>query len=272
MLSMNSGNPHFNHFTNKFEKLQDDFVSLDSRETKHFGNLNARITQLETAKIPKMFHHDKIAWAQWDVPTGISVVLISMVGGGGAGGVGFINNGKYYSGGGGGSGEVISRYPVVLNGVGALVKAKCGMGGNFSQPNGSASTVEVWPEKDYHKRVVLTASGGLSGGNGINNKGGLGGVSSTSPTFDGSSGISGQSMTPEEGVVIGGNGANSWYGKGGKGGNSYFVLDSEDNKIMQKNGGPGTNGAGGGGSIPDPSLSDSTGGDGGNGFILIEYA
>lgn len=204
--------------------------------------INQRIEQLEKNTI-RLIYYIETEWKKVDIPTNAKILLISMVGGGGAGS---INGGE-----GGCSGEIITRYPILLESLGhtsnstSYLNMKCGSGGNSTDPNGSPSIVElfintsVYPEKNDRKSSLT-----------IQAKGGPSGQSKTDFT-----------MISEK---VGKDGDSCNFGKGGRGGSTYYTTIG-DKRILQTRGEDGNFGAGGGSSIAEFN------GNGGNGMILIEY-
>lgn len=209
----------------------------------------------------------------------IGCITITMVGGGGAGGHGCMKNGIFYAGGGGGAGGSCLKKPVII--VNPMkeelnIKTKIGIGGNSSSLDGTDTSVCIHVgEKLIFKH---TAQGGKHGGNqDNNNKGGKGGACGTNEMLGGYDGGAGSITLSSVGKVFGGNGGNSAFEEGGFGGyqKNFFKIDNDiDNYDHPDNstnpqGQNGYMGSGGGGSVP--GLAPELIGNGGNGFVIIEF-
>jgi len=207
-----------------------------------------------------------------------SIVFITMVGGGGAGGIGQINGLYYLSGGGGGSGASYIKKPIFIK-KGSKIMAKVGSGGKSNiNENGSDSILTiVYP---CNKICKIIAKGGYNGYPTIDNKTsikcGKGGVSLLNKCFSGSDGQDGMMTIPSQIQSIGGNGGNSHFYDGGIGGQNYFEYgENSDNTSNEVNliGHDGYFGSGGGGSCPRGNIDYNykLSGDGGNGYIYLEW-
>lgn len=229
----------------------------------------------------------------WVCPTGVTSVLITAVGGGGGGGGGEGGGGGAKGASGGAGGAWCKRYPVAVtpgNTYTVIVGAK-GVGGT-SQNNGTAGGNTTFNADGgtltcggggagQHESSVATTGGSFSGtisstgrllrpqfvtdeshatpSAGASGSGGTGGT--------GGNGLS-SSPTTSNGMS-GGAGQNADHGAGGGGGGSPWGTGGNGNS----NGGGGAGdatgyGAGGGGSDDDGSFD---GGDGSQGFLLIEW-
>jgi len=95
-------------------------------------------------------------------------------------------------------------------------------------------------------------------------------------SFDGSDGCDGHISVPSTMCAIGGDGASSALFKGGKGGGSNFYYGGNGgfitNEKIQIEGEDGLHGSGGGGSAPySYPKTKKLSGNGGNGFLLMEF-
>ena len=208
----------------------------------------------------------KTVWASngsytWTPNADTTLIVVEMVGGGGGGG-GCTGGTSTYSAGGGGAGGTYARYTAnytsgtpqsIVVGAGGAG----GTSGGGSGSNGSASSFEA---------TVVEATGG-GGGNGMSAtstgrvvNGGEPDVSGTGDLFiSGSPGGAGVAL-PVQGVLIAGQGGNSFWG-----GAAYAPVDN--NSAANS----GTTGGGGGGASSN-SASSFAGGAGGDGVVIItEY-
>lgn len=179
----------------------------------------------------------------YDVPPGVTVVLVEAIGAGGGGGGCSIPS---CAGGGGGSGEKIVAVVTVTGGGSETITIGAGGTGGAGASNGSNGGDSTFGTK-------VTAKGGLGGTTGGTGTGGSGGSgSSTTGTglkiITSHAGVAGAGQTGGVGAGI----PDDWNGTKGGGGAS---------------GGDGSlPGAGGGGGNGAPVTS---GGDGANGLIIV---
>ena len=202
-----------------------------------------------------------------------SVLFVTMIGGGGAGGVGYIEGIYYYSGGGGGAGACYVKKPIEIN-KGDTVIVKVGKGGVYNDFHGEDTYIKI--VHINKKTTIVIARGGKNGhpykyGDKMTN-GGEGGVS-LNKCFSGDNGMNGKITIPSQYAVCGGDGANSHYYNGGYGGGNYFNTGGEGGNSEILIGEDGKYGSGGGGSAPKFEIKDDAkiSGNGGNGFVLIEW-
>jgi len=193
-----------------------------------------------------------IADGNFTAPAGITTVYITMVGGGGGGG-----GSSSVGAGGGGGGEAIIKYPytVVPTSVYIVDVGAKGLGGAGSGDNpGTAGASSAFDTGGGN----LTVSGGM-GGLSSGQTGGAGG-SANSMNGSGSTAGSFYSIgggTGSDGLTTnyGGGGGGSVFGIGGAGGVDAVGVNATGF------------GAGGGGA----DESNHAGGNGTQGFVLIEY-
>lgn len=197
------------------------------------------------------------------------IIYITMIGGGGSGGMGYISGMTYYAGGGGGSGSYIIKFPVEVEPT-WVIRITVGMGGILSVcADGQPSIVEILEDGVVIRTIMVM--GGMAGNPKLESEtainGGNGGDSTLVSTYNGNPGEDGMLGLPSVVNVYGGNGGNSPFGQGGTGG-------GKTTGEFEFTGSHGTFGAGGGGGIPiiDPIEGQELGGNGGTGFVLIEYA
>ncbi len=175
----------------------------------------------------------------WTVPCDVTSITVEAWGAGGAGGGSTTNNDS--GDGGGGGGYTNNTFAVTS---GQVINYTIGAGGNGSTNNGADGGNTTF--------LSLTANGGTGGnrnGGGIT---GIGGTASGGTTnMTGSNGTAGGTNT---------GGWGGWGANGGAGG-------------AGQNNGNGTDGAapGGGGGGGERSWGNRSGGDGGNGQIVITY-
>ena len=156
------------------------------------------------------------------------------------------------------------------------IKTRIGIGGTISNLDGGDTSVCI----HIGSKLIFkhTAQGGKHGGNqDINNKGGLGGGCGSNQMLGGYDGCVGSVSLSSVGKVFGGNGGNSAFEQGGFGGyqKNLFTIENDtdgydhpDNSTNPQ-GQDGYMGSGGGGSCP--GLNDDLIGNGGNGFVIIEF-
>ena len=243
------------------------------------------------------------------VPSGVTLVWVTMIGGGGSGGEGATAGTGKGGGGGGGSGEMISRRPVTVT-PSANITVTVGAGGTGGNSgsggeagsNGGASSFAA-------ASGTITAAGGKggSGGTGVGGAGGAGGgvnAGSGGTGGNGASGSAGSAPTSRIEWVCagaggggggdagasykGGNGASMALFYGGTGGNgsanqgaggggagSCFGAGGNGGNGAVGTGGTGgsasanTGAAGGGGG--QGNTTSGYGGNGGSGFVLVEW-
>ncbi len=207
------------------------------------------------------------------VPTGVTLVQVTLVGGGGGGGGGY---GATYGGGGGGGGELRYRIPVNLTGISSVavtIPAAAGGGAvnNDGSDGGDVTFGTYVTAKGGHKgnKGLVGADG--AGGNGGGLTGGAGGITAVPIPSQGTfgpmslggsgGGYGAYAGAVNSGIAIaysGGSGAGHGGGGGagpnGAGGNGA-------------GGAAGANsGAGGGG-----GTFNQAGGAGGTGWALVEW-
>lgn len=198
---------------------------------------------------------DKITYVPEDtyfvIPGNQRQIFISMVAGGGMGGAGSISSGNFVAGGGGGAGGACVRIPFYNEGY---VSFDChiGKGGNFMYPDGNDTSVDIYVNDSLF--TTYTVSGGKAANGQIGGAGGKGWY-----TFNGLNGENG-SISVSSQVPTAGNGGSSLHFNGG----SRQTYDMIDNTLTS-----GYYGSGGGGGLPgsDSSLI----GNGGDGFLVVEY-
>lgn len=183
-------------------------------------------------------------------PSGVNIVFITEIGGGGGGGS---NNSANNGGGGGGGGGSFTNIPYAVT-PGNTYTVTVGAGGlgtsNNDGASGSASLFDA-----------LSVSGGLGGKDSTNGRAGGSSVNV-------SSGIS-QSIF---GSNAGANGTSAG-GNGGTGGGSTFGMGGTAGVANTSAGGSAsTNGGGGGGGGGASGVGTLyNGGNGGSGFVLVQY-
>jgi len=194
------------------------------------------------------------------------------VGGGGAGGVGMIQGLSYYSGGGGASGAAVMRQTVNVI-TGDEIHIHVGKGGSSVSNTNGTDTMIVQKRENVDIRKYI-ARGGTNGfprpvsidrtrdleDEEVSTAGGTGGESTINTTLSGTDGEDGLLSNPSFEPTTGGSGGSSFYSDGGEGGDESNTL-----------GGDGTSGSGGGGSVPITRLGTKLSGDGGDGFVLVEF-
>lgn len=185
------------------------------------------------------------------VPGNSKQIFVSMVGGGGRGGEGKIDSEIFISGGGGGGGGACSRIPFFSKGA-VSFDCRVGAGGNIDKPDGGDTEVDIYVDDVY--KTKFSVKGGKHGNGKIGGKGGKGYY-----TFNGVDGDNG-TETVSNNISIAGEGGASIHFNGGNG----AEYDSTDNTKTN-----GSWGSGGGGGLP--GTDQSIIGNGGDGFIVIEY-
>lgn len=231
---------------------------------------------------------------EYEFPPSVSVITLTMVAGGGCGGTGCIKNSIVYGGGGGGGGESCIKRPIHLrewsDGIHPIhVSVKIGKGGNSSSSSSSTDGGDTMVSfYDFHRELkgMVRVEGG-KGAVDINN-GGVGGCSGF--YFNGSDGDKGSKSMPQYGKTYGGNGGTTVFEKGGLGAfqrsSSSVSLPTKPSHLtctdlsfqsyqerwdnsLSSNGKNGWLGSGGGGSVYQST--PVKGGNGGDGFVIIEY-
>lgn len=187
----------------------------------------------------------------FNVPGTSKQIFISMVAGGGRGGDGTIHDGLFVSGGGGGAGGACSRIPFYNEGSVAF-DCRVGKGGTIDRKDGCDTSVDIYVNDLY------TTTYSVKGGKHANGKNrGQGGKGYY--TFNGLDGIDG-TISLSSHIPVAGDGGSSIHFNGGNG-MTYTMIDNKTTN--------GNWGSGGGGGLPgaNPSIV----GNGGDGFIVIEY-
>lgn len=223
----------------------------------------------------------------------VNVCFLTMVAGGGAGGIGFIKDIKYYSGSGGGSGACIIKRPIKIKKC-SILRVKVGKGGTLMTNNGEDSEVEIincgtisecikvfggcngspsYEEVEYYRTHDIPSDKVFFGG--------CSGKHDQCDTFSGRKGADGNISYMSQLLLSGGCGCSNIFMSGGKGGSSIFMVGGSGGLCKSitnydKNlliGCDGKFGSGGGGSCArlKPNYSEKLSGNGGNGFILIEW-
>lgn len=250
------------------------------------------IQKINNIKIPRsnknreIFEdYDKII--HYKINKDINTIFITIVGGGGAGGIGFINDVYYYSGGGGGAGSCLVKKPIKVK-INYKLKICVGKGGTYNS-NSNNTIVKVYNECDKKIETII-AEGGKNGYPTIDMineiihckkkfnvndivKGGSGGKSMLCESLDGKNGNDGGFALPCQISSYGGTGGNCMFFKGGNGGNNMLNNGGESGDKYYINGEDGCYGSGGGGSYPRSIIDQKSklSGNGGNGFVLIEW-
>ena len=205
------------------------------------------------------------------VPTGISIIWVSILGGGGGGGAGdqTIGGDNFGAGGGGSSGYlhkfplygVSGSYAVTIGGGGAGGSGACN--GAYGGPSWTGCDGGAGGTSSFGSLLSVTGGGGGQGGNGANQGGG------------GAGGGAGSSYTPSRAAAMatsgsagGGRGGDNT-GVSGAGGSSIFGNGGSSTNGYNQSGGTGGYGAGGGGGAP--TNNGSIGGAGGQGIVVVEY-
>lgn len=165
----------------------------------------------------------------FNVPAGVSTVLVTAVGGGGGGGGGLSGSGA-----GGGSGGAAINYPVTVT-PSSSVTVTVGAAG---AGNGASGYGTAGGTSSFGSFVVCTGGGGGAGGN--EGPGGPGGTS-TARSFKGTAG----GVSPHE-SRSGGRGADSFFGISGNGGAYGGAAATAGSGFGSGGGGGGLSGSGGG--------------------------
>ncbi len=190
----------------------------------------------------------------WTVPCGVTSITVDVYGGGGGGGGA---NSFGQAGGGGGAGGWAQWTFVVV--PGSTFNYTVGAGGNGGGPagNGAAGSQSNW---DGGILFALGGAGGFCENNG--GGGGAGGTASAWATnATGGNGTNG--LAGGGGSAVGGIGGNNFGPLGGTGGSGGTVGNNGANG--------GIYGAGGGGGGGKFFGSNTRGGDGANGAIVLTY-
>lgn len=209
----------------------------------------------------------------FQLPYLVKKVQLVVVGGGGGGRAGNQNtNPSSYgrtAGGGGGGACVIEQYDV--NSQNSHLKIKVGKGGVGSKENGEDPTAG---EASYVSGFVTAAGGGIpaelggydtqsAGGTSGGTGGGNGGIGSSrsKPSADGNAGLKGAGGTA--GGKWGGGGGGGSYGKGGDGALYNTEFSTKQNGVY--------GGGGGSGAVHNEISKDLSGGNGGDGLVIIRW-
>jgi hypothetical protein len=205
----------------------------------------------------------------------IQFIYITMVAGGGAGGIGYYENMYYYSGGGGGSGACLIKKPInVIENT--IINITVGKGSDVRYDFCGGDTIIelIYP---CLKTEIIKVNGGQNS-NTLETyknkiiKGGKGG-DGYNKCFSGNNGEDGIISVPSFVSANGGNGGGSVFCNGGTGGGNYVSLGGEGGNIHNLIGSNGKFGSGGGGSCPRILIdkNNQLSGNGGNGFVIIEW-
>jgi hypothetical protein len=214
----------------------------------------------------------------------INLIFVTMAAGGGAGGIGYVKGNKYISGGGGSAGNCIIKKPIKVK-KGYVIKIKVGKGGNSKKNrHGEPSYIKV-----YNKCCLIECIQICGGRNGYPKLkciedpekelypcgGKTKKILYNCCCFQGADGERGHMALPSQICICAGNGGSNVFCDGGKGGSNMFSLGGKGgcyskNKMLGSN---GHFGSGGGGSCPRIKLDycNNLSGNGGNGFVLIEW-
>jgi len=189
-------------------------------------------------------------------PAGVTRVYVTMCGGGGGGGG--ANNDGYGGGGGGGGGASCIRVPytVVPSSEYAVVVGTKGTGGTTANGNaGEASSFNT-------SLSVAGGSGGQGGTGASTHNGGAGGTTN----------LAASGITAGKPAIAGGAGAaGSTSNYGGGGGGSLCGAGAAGRSTMG-NGIAATDfGGGGGGGLHTPGQGGTTGGNGADGIVIVEW-
>ena len=209
----------------------------------------------------------------FQLPYLVKKVQLVVVGGGGGGRAGnqSSNPSRYgrTTGGGGGGSCVIEQYDV--NSLNSYLKIKVGKGGVGSKEGGEDPTAG---EASYVSGFVTAAGGGIpaelggydtqsAGGTSGGTGGGNGGIGSSrsKPSADGNAGLKGAGGTA--GGKWGGGGGGGSYGKGGDGALYNTEFSTKQNGVY--------GGGGGSGAVHNETSKDLSGGNGGDGLVIIRW-
>lgn len=205
----------------------------------------------------------------WNVPNGVTSLIIQAWGGGGGGqrGVGTADGGS--SGGGGGGGEYRSS---VENSLGATLTISVGVGGSMGSNGGDTSV--TGGDKN------VTAKGGGAGGIGATGAG-IGGTGGTGQVgYSGGNGYKGVNFNAGQSGPGGGGGSSAGYSANGNAATSISgaTAPSGGGNGGSKGSAGGTGetgsipgGGGGGGDARTTSPYAGNGGAGGSGQVIITY-
>lgn len=209
----------------------------------------------------------------FQLPYLVKKVQLVVVGGGGGGRAGEQNTkpSSYgrTAGGGGGGACVIEQYDV--NSQNSYLKIKVGKGGVGSKEIGEDPTAG---EASYVSGFVTAAGGGIpaelggydtqsAGGTSGGAGGGNGGIGSSrsKPSAEGNAGLKGAGGTA--GGKWGGGGGGGSYGKGGDGALYNTEFSTKQNGVY--------GGGGGSGAVHNETSKDLSGGNGGDGLVIIRW-
>lgn len=291
-----------------------NLVINNIKDTYHtlFSNIIQNIER--TKQNIKITYDDPSQIFVYNIPHDLSIMYITMVGAGGAGGIGFIRDGNtYISGGGGGGGACLTQKPVRIC-RDTILEIKVGQGGSMNTiPDGSDTYVKItYPDntnltvtceggKMGHPSLLFenNINGGIGGkcseyaptkvfksnlfdiklGDGNSNNANVASFDINSDELlfsssDGKNGDNGAISYPSQEIARGGNGGNSLFCNGGRGGG--FNINIGDNLNLNQDdflGGDGKLGSGGGGSIPRSNIDTTKkcSGNGGNGCVFIHF-
>lgn len=292
-----------------------NLVINNIKDTYHtlFSNIIQNIER--TKQNIKITYDDPTQIFIYHIPHDISIMYITMVGGGGAGGIGFIRDGNtYISGGGGGGGACLTQKPVRIS-RDTILEIKVGQGGSINNtpdggdtyvkityPDNTVTTITCEGGKMGHPTILFenNINGGIGGkcseyaptkvfksslfdiklGTDNANDGNVTSFDINSDELlysstDGKNGDNGAISYPSQEIARGGNGGNSLFCNGGKGGGFHINVGNELN-LNQDDflGEDGKLGSGGGGSIPRSNIDTSKkcSGNGGNGCVFIHFS
>ena len=231
--------------------------------------------QFGKAEPNKLFFADTDKTHKFVIDKDICIIFITAVAGGGAGGVGCIDGLKNISGGGGGSGASIIKKPVVVD-IGATISITIGKGGSSNTcEHGQNTTIKIMTCKG--QKEVICLDGGKNGHpyavDDIKFTEGGNGGKSCIELMQGKKGDSGIISYPSQMCSNGGNGGGSHFYDGGKGASNVFDCGGKGGTSFKGIGENGKFGSGGGGSSPKMriDLKKKLSGNGGSGFVLIEW-
>lgn len=271
--------------TKDLDKIKGDILNIKINNLTQNDNIQKNISLLEN-KIKKLEKCRKHLFTNVNeiiklkVPKGATMAIVTMVGGGGSGGIGIVKEMKYYSGGGGGAGACFINKPIQVK-CKNIILIRVGKGGNIvTGKHGESSWIKIVDGCNIGNKIKV--NGGKNGSpnycmivdNHIVNSGGSGGHSCV-PCFSGTSGHDGQISFPSQLSVHGGSGGCSHFYSGGEGGSNFFSCGGKGGKYPHNySGEDGQQGSGGGGSIPRINVDSDhkLSGNGGNGFVMIEFS
>ena len=248
-------------------------VSDDTKQIRGLNEINGTKGDLDIYK-SYSYAFTKV-YTQSDKPyklfivKNVSKIFVTLIGGGGAGGLGYISNDYYYSGGGGSSGVYARRIPFIIK-DNYTVEILVGKGGDLSKKkNGDVSRVKIFDSKNHLVNDIIVNGGKNGHPHTLTDTSVDGGEIVMDPGAyigDGTNGEDGSVTLPSQSNIRGGKGADSIFAPGGVGGGG-------NHNSIKFIGGDGLFGSGGGGSAPrgNPSLSAKLSGNGGDGFVMIEF-